>query len=493
MLCSIFERQLQLMAHQLAAMQVNSATERSAGTEGAGPGPSVRRADLRESRLPLNDGQRELWTLSQLSPVASCALNESFVLQIDGQLDVARLVSAAQTVVARHDAFRIRFNDDGLEQRLIADAGFSVRVCLADSVDDVVRREARLPFCLDSGPTIRAVLVQDDIGRHSLVVYAHHLVMDGWSAGTLVRELCEEYDLQATGADPLEQVPVPSYVEYLLSGEQQLDQQVADRRWRYWLSQHEGRRSAAIDLPWDRDRAPVASFEGQTVRRQFSAEVTEWLRGWAREHGVTPYAVLLALSARVLGEIANQEEVVILLPAAGQAAHGVDVVGYCVQVLPVRLERGTGQSLVHLARTATTKVRSGFSHAGISISELAARCGWPRDRGRVSTIDVMFNYSAYAPVARMGECSVIVKENPRSAVIYDLFFNFTEGVGGLEVQLSYRESLAERSTIDGWLTYLFGMLDACMERAADPPADMRGLASREEGDAEGLKKRTKGA
>jgi hypothetical protein len=287
--------------------------------------------------------------------------------------------------------------------------------------------------------------------------------MDGWSTDTLIRQICDEYASGVRDNGRTAYVADTSYISWLLDEGKRSDDEGLRDKWRYWMSEHEDRPAPATNLPWDRERPPEMTFEGDTLTRDLGRNVTERLRAWARQRGLTPYAVLLAATARVLAELSNQEEVVILLPAAGQATAGNDMVGYCVQALPVRLNRGTEQTLDQSARVAASKIREGFAHAGITISELATRCGWPRDRSRASPVDVMFNYSAYAPALPMADCSVIVKENPRRAVVYDLFLNFTEGSGGIELQLSYRKSLADPTTIDGWLTYLLSVVEASLD------------------------------
>jgi len=59
--------------------------------------------------LPLNEAQRQLWTLAQLSEAGSLAYHVPIVLKLTGQLDMDALTQSIQYLVDRHEALRTTF------------------------------------------------------------------------------------------------------------------------------------------------------------------------------------------------------------------------------------------------------------------------------------------------------------------------------------------------------------------------------------------------
>nr|WGD99207.1 condensation domain-containing protein [Bacillus velezensis] len=58
----------------------------------------------------------------------------------------------------------------------------------AESADAFVR-----PFCLEEAPLFRAALVKESDERHLLLTDMHHIISDGVSVNTLIKEFGELY------------------------------------------------------------------------------------------------------------------------------------------------------------------------------------------------------------------------------------------------------------------------------------------------------------
>src|SRR2546421_11423787 len=64
----------------------------------------------RTGLLPLSSAQQRLWFLNELRP-GSAEYNSALALHLEGQLDVAALTAALQTLLARHESLRTTFNE----------------------------------------------------------------------------------------------------------------------------------------------------------------------------------------------------------------------------------------------------------------------------------------------------------------------------------------------------------------------------------------------
>src|SRR5205085_7121849 len=80
----------------------------------------------------------------------------------------------------------------------------------------LARAHARQPFDLARGPLLRAALLQLDAQTHLLLLTFHHIVVDGWSLGVLLRELAACYAAARRHQPPaLPPLPV-QYADYAL-------------------------------------------------------------------------------------------------------------------------------------------------------------------------------------------------------------------------------------------------------------------------------------
>ena len=62
--------------------------------------------------------------------------------------------------------------------------------------------ERQRPFDLSAGPLIRFCTLAPDSDRAELVLATHHIVMDGWSIGVLLKEMTEFYEAFHTSRSP---------------------------------------------------------------------------------------------------------------------------------------------------------------------------------------------------------------------------------------------------------------------------------------------------
>ena len=123
-------------------------------------------------------------------------------LELVGALDADRLKAAVQALVERHASLRACFRHEGLSRPGAGDRAAGVGAVAADrSVGaDAADSERELAALLRAGPAerfdlgapplLRFALIRLAADRHRLVLSSnHHLLMDGWSAPVLVREL----------------------------------------------------------------------------------------------------------------------------------------------------------------------------------------------------------------------------------------------------------------------------------------------------------------
>ena len=157
---------------------------------------------------PLQEG---LLALHRLSSGAD-PYHVQFVFRIDGNLDEALLARCADAMLVRYPNLRVAFYDKNVEhpvQVVPASAKLDWEVVLMtatsapDAATDTDTRDAQAaefaasdfsePFDLSRPAPLRLRLLRWNSHCHHLVLTAHHILIDGWSAPLFFAELINLY------------------------------------------------------------------------------------------------------------------------------------------------------------------------------------------------------------------------------------------------------------------------------------------------------------
>src|SRR5262249_7051707 len=125
-------------------------------------------------------------------------------LRCTGMLDAEGLHWALSAVVRRHDVLRTVFGEhEGIPYQRVDDSfdlDLEIIDPAPDKLPDLCRAEAIKPFCLESAPGVRAVLLRLSNHDHVLQVTLHHIISDAWSINILLVETAQLYEAFVSGS-----------------------------------------------------------------------------------------------------------------------------------------------------------------------------------------------------------------------------------------------------------------------------------------------------
>jgi amino acid adenylation domain-containing protein len=426
--------------------------------------------------------QREVWTATQIGTDASLAFNESASIRLRGVLDVEALRAALGDVVARHEALRSTFSADGLTM-LVGEAP-RVELPVHDwSTSGDEERAARLralttaaveePFDLVSGPLVRFALVRLGAEEHVLVITAHHIVCDGWSFGVIGGELAALYTARREGTEaPLGPPDLFSdYARELQAGGAEAERTEAEG---YWVRQFAGG-VPVLDLPGDRPRPPAKTYAAAREDRLLSADLTRRVKAAGARGGASPFATLLSAFAALMHRLSGQDDLVVGIPSAGQAASGRSgLVGHCVNMLPLRMRVRGAMPFAELLASARTTVLDAQDHQQITFGSLLTLLPIVRDPSRLPLVSVIFNLDRAVTADAMPFAGLHAElaSNPRTYENFDLFLNAVEVDGALSLECQYNTDLFDGATVRRWLESYELLLDGITR---EPQAEVGAL------------------
>jgi amino acid adenylation domain-containing protein len=435
--------------------------------------------------LPMTEPQSEMWAAVQMGSEASCSYNQCFPLRLTGRLDVDALRGALQRVVDRHAALRATFDAEG-EQRIhevlsielpLVDLTSRTRAEATDELERIMEGESREPFDLAGGPLIRARLVREDDETHVLVLTAHHIACDGWSAGIVLSDLAALYSANTKGLPP-SLPPVASYVDHVradTSPEAALRRKTAED---YWMAQFADL-VPTVDLPADRPRPAVRTFAGGQEVLHIGEDLYRSIKHLGVGLGATLYGILLAGFQILVHRLTGQTDLVIGIPVAGQARlENGQLVGHCVDTLPMRSRVRGEKSLADHVKEVRRNLLAVFENQEATFGSVVRRLKLPRDASRSPLVTVTFNVDKAGPSPAFAGLAVEPIMPPKHYSAFELGLDVLDTGHGLSMAANYNRDLLDAATVRRWLNHYRTLLEAAV---ADPsrvlsrlPLEVRG-------------------
>jgi acyl transferase domain-containing protein len=447
---------------------------------------SSQSAPAQPATIALTEAQTEIWLAAQLGDEASCSFNESVRLRLTGELDEAAFGAAWNAVLARHDALRTTFSLTGetmsvaprldlayarvhLDSHPAAEANAEIRAA--------TDRDARTPFDLITGPPIRGTLFHISSGEHVFVLTAHHIICDGWSMNVILDEFAQLYAAHTQGR-AANLPPALSFRTYARR-ERERDVSQLARVESFWLDAF-NEPVRPLDVPTDRPRSAQKTFNGATRSRHIDAQRAKRLRQAGAQHGCTLFVTLLTGLGTLLARLADHADIVIGVPAAGQALLAQEIlVGHCVDFLPIRLRTPADAPVSDVLAAVKRTVLDAYEHQSYTLGTLVRRLEPQRASNRLPLTEVQFNLERFADDFTLPGVHVTVEPNPKAFVNFDLFFNVIESAAGLRIDCDYNTDLFDAATIDRQLAAYETVLDALAADAATPVRHIAILPSAE--------------
>ncbi|MEU4232964.1 amino acid adenylation domain-containing protein [Nonomuraea sp. NPDC026600] len=336
---------------------------------------------------PLSYAQERLWFMEQYAP-GNPAHTIPFVRRLRGPLSAELLGDALDRVAARHQPLRTRFpvGDDG-QPTVTVSADITVPLAIASAGTDaearvLVDRFLAEPFDLVTGPVIRALLVRLAADDHVLAIAVHHIAADGRSANVLLHEILSR--------DPLPELPV-TYGDFAAW---QRERPGGADDVAYWRERLAG--LPPLELPTDFPRPPELTYLGAAHPFAIDPGLVARLDRLGREHGATPYMVLLAAFAALLGRYAGQEDVAVGSPVAGRSLPELDgLVGCFINMLAMRVDLSDDPSFLGLLHRVRDLAMDAYEHQELSFERLVSELNVPREVSRSPLFQVLFAMQNY--------------------------------------------------------------------------------------------------
>ena len=473
---ALFEHsELGAFAEQIRLIQASGHTNKQ---------PPIEKVD-RHQPVPLSYSQQRMWFLWQMEP-DSPAYNVGGMARLRGVLDVGRFEAALQALILRHETLRTTFPSvDGVaRQQVHAETG--VRMDCKDfstlSIDDREQRvqqladdEAHLPFDLETGPLLRACLVKTAGQEHYFVLTLHHIVTEGWAMDIFARELSALYEAFVDDREsPLAPLPV-QYLDYSVWQRQWLESGERQRQLDYWTAQLGGEHPL-LELPGDRPRPPVQSYQGELFRFDLSDDLAARVRAFNAQQGLTLFMTMTAALAVLLYRYSGQTDLRIGAPVANRIRpESEGLIGAFLNTQVLRCQLDGQMSVGELFEQVRHTVIEGQSHQDLPFDHLVEALQPPRSAAYNPLFQVMCNVQRweFQQSRTLAGMTVEYLANDARATKFDLNLEVTDLDQRLGCCLTYSTDLFDEPRIARmarhWRNLLQALITDPQQRLSELP------------------------
>ncbi|MGW5053661.1 non-ribosomal peptide synthase/polyketide synthase [Actinokineospora sp. NPDC004072] len=334
----------------------------------------------------------------------------------------------------------------------------------------VVHRRVTLPdddspIDLTRAPLMRLSITPLGGDEVRLVWTFHHILLDGWSLGQVLAEVCERYAAIVGGRPPVvpARAPYRDYLRWLASR----DTAAAEQHWRGVLAGFTDR----TPLPFDRPPAEAHRAESSwSVRLALTPARTEELRDVLRRRGLTVNTAVQGAWALLLSCFSGERDVVFGTTVSGRPddLRGVEgMVGMFINTVPTRAQIAGHRDLAGWLADLQAQQAESRRHDFAPLAQMRA---WSGGAGALFDSSVVFENYPFDEAATGGIGIAEVDATDTTTFPLSVRAHLDDR---LRVELSYDPDLFDTGTAHRIADHYACLLDALVDldrRVADLPA-----------------------
>ncbi|WHX45296.1 amino acid adenylation domain-containing protein [Bacillus pumilus] len=432
--------------------------------------PAVQEANIpkleKRTSYELSHAQKRIWFLSTLEK--SHHYNILGAWKLTGQLHIQALTKAIGLLTKRHEALRATFQSlGGKPVQLIREdlppsvtvANFSLfnEKTRTRRLNQLIQQEANRIYDLERGPLAQWTIVDMGNEEFYLLCAQHHIISDAWSLSLLIQELEVAYD--GLLADEAPQLPALEieWTDYVHWENEQVMHHQVDQA--YWLDHLQGD-LPVLELPFDRPRPPVQTFNGATEQIVLEDTLIRRLQALSKQQGTTLFMTMLSAYYVLLHKLSGQTDIIIGSPIAGRGAKQSEkLVGMFVNTLALRQDISTADTFADVMENVKEMTLKAFEHQRYPFDKLVDDLSLDRDLSRSPIFQVAMGYvtdSLHVNLKGLTSEHVMVHHTVSK---FDLTLHVFEQGDQLSIHVEYNTDLFDQETIHRYMNYYLHLLD----------------------------------
>jgi len=422
--------------------------------------------------VPATESQQEVWISCLLGgDDASRSYNLSVTLNLSGELNRNFLEQSIQDLVNRHEALRSVFTDDASQVCIFSE--FKPEIYFEDIsinndaqkqtfISNYIKTDTNTVFDLSKGPLYKFSLFKLDQNKHLLIFTAHHIICDGWSMGLFLEELGKIYSAYIKGI-PNGLQEVNTFTQYAFNQKKFSNSREYEQIEQYWIDQFKDG-VPVLDIPIDFPRPALKTTKSARYDTIIDNDLLSEVKTLGSKNGCSLAITFRAVFEILLYKLSGQNDLVLGLPAAGQAATGnYNLMGHCINLLPIKSHLNEDITFLEYLKDRKFATLDAYDNQQFTFGSLLKKLNISRDPARVPLVSYVFSID-------MGMGEAIKLEGLKSEVIsnkrdyenFEIFVNATSSEADFKLEWTYNTQLFREERIiemmDSYLSLLYAVI-----------------------------------
>jgi len=423
----------------------------------------------------LSFAQQRLWFFQQMDPGTN-AYNIPLGWSFIGRLDIPIFERALMEVLKRHEVIRSYFPQSAGKpvqrvaeikhfklERVPNDKGLSIEERRKEIHVEMMRLFNQ-PFDLARPPIFRPTLFEISEGECIFYATVHHILFDGLSVGIFLRDLTEVYEAFCAGKpSPLTAIEI-HYIDFSAWQRQLLSGPYMEELMEYWRGVLGGK-LPLLDLPRDRPRPAVQTFNGAHVRVMMTKQLETGLNKLAQREGVTLYMLLLAAYSTLMGRYTGIDDIIVGSAInARSCAEVEEAIGFFANTMVLRTSLEGNPSFIELLKRTRSTVMGAFEHKEVPFERLVDEFATERNLAYSPIFQTLFLYESMVPhPKRLGEVDVEALQMDGQRAQLDITLWICSELDEFYAWVEYNTDLFNADRMQRMLDHLYRILESIVK------------------------------
>ena len=398
---------------------------------------------------PLSLSQSRFWFLQQLLENQRTH-NVAYYYHVKGDLSVSDLERAVRIVSSRHESLRTCFVPDESDpaqgyQKILPSSLVRLERKDIDSMDEVAVEYEKLrtsDIDMASGELLRLVLLTLSPSSHYLLMYHHHIIMDGVSLQVFLAELEKAYNGESLGPPPRQ------YPEFSVAQRRAFEKGDMRKELDYWRGVFPAGEQPPILplLPMARTSSRIAmtKFDTHQAQWRLEPELAARIKSVAKAQRSTPFHLYLAAFQAMLFSFTNSDDLTIgVADAARNDGDIIGSIGFFLNLLTLRFRRQPDQAFSGAIADARNTTYTALENSRLPFDVLLAELNVARDSTHSPFFQAFLDYRQGLQERQpWGGCVLeMQKEVHTGKTAYDVTVDVTESDTDAVLMLRAQKSL----------------------------------------------------
>ena len=338
----------------------------------------------------VSSAQKRIFFASSVAGNDSVVYNTPGGVILDGVINPQKLEFCLNALINRHESLRTFFelNNENVMQKILDNVTYKLDVITNVNFDELnsLFEDFVKPFDLSKAPLFRAKYIEFTNGKSAIFIDMHHIISDGASLSIFTDELCKLYN-----GETLPELNI-TYKDFAEFENNNLKTGKFKDAEDYWLNQFKDE-IPVLDIPTNKTRPAVQSFEGNKVYSTINEETTEKIEKLSKDLGVTPYMIFLSCYYILLSKYTSQDDIVVGSPIVGRdTSRTYNLIGMFVNSLALRSKIDGSLTFKDYVLSVKEHVLESYKYQSYPFDELVNKLNIKRDTSRNPLFDTMFIY-----------------------------------------------------------------------------------------------------